>query len=74
MSDHVDYHNRPSTMLYTLEDVQAYEAEVARAKVENREPTLEDPRLRTHATEVATPVEEDEQEQLPLGEDDEVTE
>ncbi|HET7713249.1 MAG TPA: hypothetical protein VFK94_02100 [Patescibacteria group bacterium] len=46
------YDNRSNTALYTLEDVQAYEAELARANVEDREPTLTDPRLRTHATEI----------------------
>ena len=47
-----DYDNRPSTSLYTLDEVQEYEAELRRAQTEGREPTLTDPRLRTHNTEI----------------------
>lgn len=47
-----DFDNRPSTNLYTLEDVQEYEAEVARAAVEGRDPVLTDPRKRVHPSEI----------------------
>jgi hypothetical protein len=54
--DFPDYDNLPTTNLYTLEDVQAYEAEVRRAAVEGRQPTLTDPTKRLHTTELIASV------------------
>lgn len=68
--DFPDYDNLPSTNLYTLEDVQAYEAEVKRAAAEGREPTLTDPTKRVHTTELIAAVDSE----LPFDEETPVEE